>query len=250
MLGQAIDHGPEVEGDLSDPSRQRGTVNMYARPGQDLCLAIQGAVVGVLGDGNLGQCALGWQRALDQPRPGRRLGHAVGAGPAGIPGPDRHDDAELRRDDVQALRAVFADPVHLAAAAGAFEALRLDDFLDPGQVLGQVAEVPVDRGAFLARRWRRRVGFLRRGLDLLDRNRQIFEGELALVFRQLLGLPPMQRMAQFLYERLLALIGLGKQVDPTLQCLERRPMLGRQEAQIEIVWTGCHGPDYIVGSEV
>ena len=151
-------------------------------------------------------------------------------------------------------RSVRSSPIlmHLAATATARaeRAFWLDHLLDPGQALRQVAEVAVDRGAFLARRWRRRVGFLRRGLDLLDRNREVFEGELALVPGQPFRLPAVKRVAQFLDERLLALVGLGEQVDPALHGLERRPMLGRQEAQIEIVWTGCHGPDYIVGSEV
>jgi len=59
MFGEAIDHGPEVESHLADPSGQRRAIEVYPRPGQDLRLAIQRAMVGVLGDRDLGQRALG-----------------------------------------------------------------------------------------------------------------------------------------------------------------------------------------------
>lgn len=159
-------------------------------------------------------------------------------------------DTELGRDDNQALGTILADPMHLPAAARAFETFRLDDLLDPRLVPWQVSEVPVDRGALPARRCGRRVGLFLGRLDLPDRDGQILEGQLALVLGQLLRSPAVEREAQFLDQRLLAPIGLCKQVDPSLQCLERRPMLGRQEAQIEIIRTGLHGPDYIAGSEV
>jgi hypothetical protein len=70
----------------------------------------------------------------------------------------------LRRDDVEPLRAVFADHMHRAAAARADGIFRFDDDLDPRQMLGQRAApgVPLFR-AGLAQRW---IGLLLFGLAL------------------------------------------------------------------------------------
>lgn len=60
------------------------------------------------------RCAGGWC-----------LGDALGAGAAGILGPDGDDDADLRGNNIQSLGATRADPVHLAAPAWAVQAVRL-----------------------------------------------------------------------------------------------------------------------------
>src|SRR6056297_981378 len=98
-------------------------------------------VVSIFADQDVGDGALGRKATLDQGRRGRSLFHTVGAGAAGILGTDGHDHTQLRRHDVQPLGTVFADLVHLPAAAGANEHLGLDDLLDPRQVRGQVATV-------------------------------------------------------------------------------------------------------------
>lgn len=71
------------------------------------------------------------RRAFDQMRDRRRLGDAIGARPAGIFGPDG-DNPRLRGHDIEPLSPVLADPVYLAAAAGAERACGLDHLLDPG----------------------------------------------------------------------------------------------------------------------
>ena len=90
---------------------------------------------------------------------------------------------------------------------------------------------------------RRRVGCCRRGLDLLDRDRQVFEGQLALVCRQLLRLPAVQRMTQFLDQRFKTPVRYRQggiiRAQGSYLCLLRlkgRPVFRRQDAQVEIAW--------------
>jgi hypothetical protein len=94
------------------------------------------------------------QAALDQVRRRRRLEDARPALWAGVAGADRDQHAILRRHDVEPVRAVLADPDHLAAAAGAEPRLRFDDPLDARQVGRQRAM----RLRPLGRLRRRRVG--------------------------------------------------------------------------------------------
>lgn len=105
-----------MEGNLADPTGQGGAVEMDAGLGQYLRLSVQRTMVCVFGHRDMRQLALSGQRALDQPGPGRCLGHAVGAGAAGIFRSDGHDHADLRRGDVQPFCAILANPVHLPAA--------------------------------------------------------------------------------------------------------------------------------------
>ena len=76
-------------------------------------------MLGVFGDEHMRDRALGRQAALDQPGRRQGLGDALRTGPAGVFRAHRDDHPKLRRHDVQALRAVLADPDHLPAAAGA-----------------------------------------------------------------------------------------------------------------------------------
>ena len=198
-------------------------------------------MVCVFGDRDMRQRALGRQRAFNQPGSRLGLGHAVGAGAAGIFWTDRYDYAELCRNDVQPFCLILANPVHLPTATRTFQTVWLDDLFDPGQILGQIAKVAIDRGAFLTRRWKRRMGIIRRGLTLLDCNRQIFERELALVFGQLLGFPAVQRVAQFFDQSFLALVRFCQHIDPPLHRLKGRTMFGRQYAEIEVVRVWRHG---------
>lgn len=139
----------------------------------------------------------------------------------------------------------LADPVHLAAAAGAFQGLRFDHLLDPGQALGQVPEVPIDRCALLPRRWRRRRDLLPRCLNLRHRHFQILEGELALVPGQLFRALAVNRVSEFLDQVLEASVGLGQFRDSGLLGLEGRPVRGRQDGEIEIADGRVHAPDLI-----
>ena len=63
MLGEAIDHGLEVEGRLADPTGQGRAVEIDALPAVDLRLAIQWKVVGELPDQDMREGRLGRQWA-------------------------------------------------------------------------------------------------------------------------------------------------------------------------------------------
>ena len=105
-----------------------------ARAGEDLRLAIQREVVRVLRHQDMRQQPFCRQGALDQAGGRRCLGDPFLAGPAGILRPHGDDHPKLRGNDVEPLGAVFADANHLAATARAECALGLDYFLDPRQV--------------------------------------------------------------------------------------------------------------------
>jgi hypothetical protein len=84
----------------------------------------------------------------------------------------------LRRDDVEPLRAIFADHVHRAAAARARGIFRFDDDLDPRQVLGQRAALGAP--LFRAGLAQRRIGLLLFGLALDDCLFEIFQRQVEL----------------------------------------------------------------------
>ena len=130
---------------------------------------------------------LGRQAAFDQPRRGPRLHHRFLACAAGVFRPPRHDHLVLRRNDVEPLRAIFADHVHRAAAAWAGGIFRFDDDLDPRQVLGQraAASAPLLRTGFA----QGRIGLLLFGLGLGDCLFQIFQGQVELVWIELFRAP-------------------------------------------------------------
>ena len=159
--------------------------------------------------------ALGRQTALDQVRGSWCLGDALGAGAAGILGPDGDDDADLRGNNIQPLGAIRADPVHLAAPAWAVQAVRLDHLLDPRQVLGQIAPVAPDRPA---RGRLRRSLFVLLGLDLGDCGLKILERQLPLVFAQLLRPFAMHGLVQLGNEVLQAFVGLPQRIPLAQHC--------------------------------
>lgn len=100
-----------MEGCLSHPVRQGRTIELNALAGVNLRLPVERQVIGIFGDQDLGDRGLGRQSALDQPGRGRRLYDPIFAGPAGVLGAPRHEDPELRRDQVQPLASILADPV-------------------------------------------------------------------------------------------------------------------------------------------
>ena len=130
----------------------------------------------------MGNQLLGRQAALDQPRRCRRLHHRPLAGAAGVFRPARHDHFVLRRDDVEPLRAIFADHMHRAAAAWTGGIFRFDDDLDPRQMLGQ--RTAPGTPLFRARLAQRRIG-LARGNGLFE----IFQSQVELVGIELFRTP-------------------------------------------------------------
>ncbi len=157
-----------------------------------------------MGDGTFGR-----QAAFDQVAGCRRLDHTFGAGATGILRTDGDDDPQLRGHDVQPFGAIFADPVHLSAATGAFQAVGFDHLFDPRQVLGQIAMIAPDGAT---------CGKLRGGLfvllrlDLRHRCFKILERQLALVLAQLFRPLSMHHLIQLGHEMLQALVDLLESV--------------------------------------
>ena len=139
-------------------------------------------MISVFGDEHVGDHGLGRQAALDQPRGRGRLDDDALAGAAGVLGPMHHQHPELRRDDVEPLTDVLADPVQRALAARAGLVIDVDEGFDARQMRRQGAAV----GAALARPFRPHRRRLRFGLGrslrlvLLD----VFERQQQLIFRQ------------------------------------------------------------------
>jgi len=106
-------------------------------PGHDHGLPVQRHVLGMLGHRDVGEQRFGRPTALQQMRGGFRLNHSRPPLGAGVFRAYRDNHLIARRDDVQPLGAVLADPDHVAAAAGAGDALGLDHLLDARQALGQ-----------------------------------------------------------------------------------------------------------------
>jgi len=128
--------GTQFEGGAAHPIGKGGAVEIDALTAVDLGLPIKRQVIGIFADQHMGDRGLGRHTTRDQPRRGRRLCNAIGAGAAGILRTAGDDDAELGGDDVEPLRDVLANAMQ-AAAAGAGQAVRLDDLFDARQVLGQ-----------------------------------------------------------------------------------------------------------------
>ena len=209
MLEQTLVQRAELGGGPADPVRERRAIELDALPGVDLALPVERQVVGVFADQHMGDQRLGRQPALDQPRRCRRLDHGALAGAAAILRPAGDDHPELRRDDVEPLGDVLADPVQRAATARAGRARGLDHHLVPRQVLGQRAAI--DTALLPARRLQRRVALLRRGLALGQRLLEVLERELQLIgIGGLLGAPPEQRPLQLLDDRAQLLVVPGE----------------------------------------
>ena len=198
-------------------------------------------MVGIFADRDEGHGPFGRQPALDQSRRCRRLGDAICASPAGIFRAHGDDHAQLRRHDVQPLRAVFTDLVHLPAAAWAHQAIGFDNLLDARQMFRQVTAVALGHPFALG------LIAVRRGLTLLflglgDGNAEILEGQLPVVLVELLGLLAMQCMVHLCHKMLKALVDLfkrGHARSSRLQSLEGRAVIGRQNGEVK-VFAGCN----------
>jgi hypothetical protein len=173
-------------GTPADPVGERRTVEADPLAGVDLDLPIEGKVIGVLGDDDVGDQCLGRQAAFDQPGWGRRLHHRAGAGSAGVLGPANYQDPELGRHHIQPLGDVLADLVHLAGAARTGLVGDVDHHLDPRQMRGQGPAVDL-----AARAGSRRRCAVRRGLDGGDALLDFLERQC-----QLVGIEPLRAPAE------------------------------------------------------
>ena len=102
------------------------------------------------------------------------------------------DNAQLGGNDVQPLRAVFADLVHEAAATGTDQAGGFDDLFDPRQRGWQVAYGALGRPVVRLGG----TGYLLR-LDLGQSDGQVLECKLTFILGQLFRPLAMQGMVQF-----------------------------------------------------
>ena len=175
----------------------------------------------------MGEHAFGGHPALDEMRGRRRLSDAFLALAAGVLRAHRDDDLKRCRNDVQPLGAVLADLRHLAATAGAQDALGLDHLVGARQVGGQMTDVVFRDGTLRTRRRRRaRRGV---GLGLGERAFELLEGEQELVGVELLGLLSEHRPAQLahqVFEATVAVfeiaVALGERDDPGVQVFDDR----------------------------
>jgi hypothetical protein len=117
---------------------------------------------------------------------------------------------------VQPLRAVFSAPVHLAAAAGTKQAVRLDHLFDAEQARRKMPAVAACGPA--QRRPGQSLRLLLR-LNLGDSRFEILEGQLALVVVQLFGALAMHDLVQLGDEMLQPPVGFPQRI-PLAQHLQ------------------------------
>ena len=98
-------------------------------------------MVGIAADGDIGDQALGRHAAFDQTWWCWRLQDRALTASAAISRPPGDDHPELRWDDIEPFGLVFADDRHRALATGTGRAFRLDELLDPRQMLWQTTSI-------------------------------------------------------------------------------------------------------------
>lgn len=172
------------------------------------------------------------QPAHDQVAGRRCLGHAVCAGPAGVFRAHGDNHTQMRRHDVQPLRAVFANLVHDTAATRADQAVRFDNLFDARQCGREIADGALWRGPGC--RFVICLGgqMLFLHLDLSQCDRQILEGQLPLILGQLFRPLPMQGMVQLSNQMLLALSNFLKRCDRFHQGRNHRTLRGRDSGKV------------------
>ena len=125
-VGQRLQQG----GGLADPVGERGAVEVQPLAFEDLALAVERQVVGVLADQHMGEQPRTGAAALDRAGRQRRLDEALAAG-AGQPGPDDAVHDEASGHIFQLFGHVFTDAAQLAAASGAGVSRRAEFHLHP-----------------------------------------------------------------------------------------------------------------------
>jgi hypothetical protein len=181
----------KMEAGAAGPVAQGRPVEPDPLPGIDVRLPIERQMVPELGHDNLGDQRLRRQAAGHHVLGRMRLCDRRRAVPAGVFRPPGNEHAQLRWDQVEPLRDVFANPGHLTAAAGAKDAVRLDDALHPGQMGGQLATIAVTgRSAASRFAFDRSLSLFLRGIEDALGDLDVFQRQVALVGAQLLGLAP------------------------------------------------------------
>ena len=103
--------------------------------GVDLGLAVEWQVVTELGDDDLGDQGLGRQTARHDVLRCMGLHDSTGTAATGVSGAAGHQHPQLGRNDVEPLGDILADLRHLATAARAQRAFRLNHPFNPRKVL-------------------------------------------------------------------------------------------------------------------
>jgi hypothetical protein len=167
----------EQRGGLADPVGEGGAVEVEPVALEDLGLAIERQVVGVLADQDMGEQARARAAALDGAGRQRRLDEALAAG-AGQPRADDPVHDKAAGDVLQLLGHVLADPAQPAAAVGAGIGCRAEFHLHPRDVVRDRTTprsvLLLDVGQAQPRGHRRRgdLAGLQRQLQLLGRLRR------------------------------------------------------------------------------
>jgi hypothetical protein len=141
MREKLLMHGPQMPGGATDPIGERRTIKRDPLPRVDLRLAIQRRVIGIFRDQHMRDGCFGRQASLDQPRRRAGLHDGAVASATGVFGTARHQHPEPRRDDVEPLGEILADPMQQPFAARASFVLDVDDNFDARQMRWQRAAV-------------------------------------------------------------------------------------------------------------
>ena len=193
----------------SDPGAQRRTVQRDALALQHLCLAIERKRITEFADHHMRNQRFRRHATVDRPLRRRRLHYRAFEGAAGVTRTANNLNAQLARNDVELLAAVFADHVQRATTAGTVLALDIDDHLEARQVCRQCAAIAVGHlsaSPFVRRLCRRFGGFAFRSTLLL-----ILQDELQLIEVELLGTRA-EAMAQQTLDQKQQLLVLGLQL--------------------------------------
>jgi len=172
-LPQSVVQRFEPPAGTADPAGHGGPLQIDALAGEDLGLAVQGEMIAVLADQDVGEQRGAGRAAGDHPLGRGGLHHRI-APPAGILGPPNADDPQGRRHPVEHLADALADGMQGAAATGADVGLDIEHTILPSEMVGK-------RLAPCGNRWgigRRRHGtapddFGEVGIEVLQAKRQL-----------------------------------------------------------------------------
>ena len=214
MVLHVVDDRHQVEAGASDPVAKRAAIQIDPLPFEDFDLAVEWQMIAELRHDDRGDEQFRGQPARHDMLGGMRLRYGLRAAAAGVSGAPRDQHPELGRDHVEPSGYVLADLRHLPTAARTQEARGLDHTFNPGQVRREMTEV----ACRLARRFpsgplQRSLGLLLRGLKHTLRQFGIFQGQVELVGRQLLGALAellALRRAQDIFQPTIGLLHLGE----------------------------------------
>src|SRR5271168_248216 len=188
MRAHVVGNRFQMEAGPACPITQCRAIQVNALAGVDLGLPVERQVIAELRYDDLSDQRLGWQATGHHMFGCMRLRYGLRTAAAGVFRTTRHQHAQLRRDHVQPLAHVLTDLRHLAAAAWAQRALRLDNPFHPWQMRRKLTAIAVGRTS-------RTVGFafddrrrfLLGGIEHALGDLHVFQRQMILIRPQLLG---------------------------------------------------------------